>query len=263
MPVPFNSKRFSIQQSQNPNCVYKIPKREKYSASLQKEYEIYNLLESSGITYEDVQIGKCTINTNGVPIKVNYLEMPKYQIDLYEYLDVIELTKKEFLSTVYQITKAVLGLHKFGIVHRDIKLENFCCDLNTGNIYMIDFELAHKAHELTNIGGTIDYMLPSRKHKKIDYVEYYIDIVGLLITISQILYVAPYLGKDDTCVVPYYVDAIMKKYKRNYDSVDAKFFHFIGLFDLIDKLDWEELNSKGRIKFIQALRGIASSRYGS
>eukprot|EP01097_Dermamoeba_algensis_P004693 TRINITY_DN302_c0_g1_i1.p1 TRINITY_DN302_c0_g1~~TRINITY_DN302_c0_g1_i1.p1 ORF type:complete len:421 (-),score=117.62 TRINITY_DN302_c0_g1_i1:1245-2360(-) len=46
-------------------------------------------------------------------------------------------TKKTF----YSMVKAVSHLHSLGIVHRDLKLENFCFD-GEGNLKLIDFNLS-------------------------------------------------------------------------------------------------------------------------
>lgn len=261
MPVPYQSDRFIIKESLNPFQVYKIPKIKIYSKAIRREYEIYKLLQHRGCTFNDVNIGTCNIDIKGNSVRVNYLEMPRYTLDLFDYLNENKINEKLFLSIVYQLTKAVLILHTFKIVHRDVKLENFCFSTSSRKLYMIDFELSYKVHEVCAMGGTNEYMLPSRREKKYDYVTYYTDIVSLLITIGTMLYVKQYKGNIDSDVIPYYVDQIIKQYQKQFDTMNPEFIYFIRLFEVIDKKDWEELKSKGRIKFLQALRQFSKYFY--
>ena len=65
----------------------------------------------------------------------------------------------EAASIMRQLVSAVYYLHHAGIVHRDLKLENFLFDKPRGSIVkLIDFGLSHRYSEAAGGGGGIQRM---------------------------------------------------------------------------------------------------------
>ena len=63
---------------------------------------------------------------------------------------------------MFQILDALSYLHKEGIVHRDIKLDNILCDLTTKKIKIVDFGLSRqfRHRDLWTNTGTLFYRAP-------------------------------------------------------------------------------------------------------
>ena len=93
--------------------------------------------------------------------------------DLFDYLvsNEYKLSENRVRETVYQLALAIKYLHKYGIVHRDLKLENIMMtDKSEQSIpKLVDFGLAkiigpnEKANEPF---GTLGYVAPEILLKK-------------------------------------------------------------------------------------------------
>ncbi len=64
------------------------------------------------------------------------------------------LSPKKVISIVKSVSSALVYLHKKGIVHRDIKLNNIMCEKNTGNIILMDFGIARTLMDNSNLTVT-------------------------------------------------------------------------------------------------------------
>jgi len=73
---------------------------------------------------------------------------PKMTSDLFHFVEnkIPKIPKKILLDIFKQIIKTVISMHKKGICHLDLKLENIVID-NENKIYIIDFESAAKMDE--------------------------------------------------------------------------------------------------------------------
>ncbi|CAF0880894.1 unnamed protein product [Adineta ricciae] len=92
------------------------------------------------------------------------LERPEHCCDLYDFITarpngIDERLARDFLKQIIQILKDV---HQCGVLHRDIKDENFLVDTRTGQIYLIDFGSGAIFHEgiYTDFEGTACYAPP-------------------------------------------------------------------------------------------------------
>jgi serine/threonine protein kinase len=87
--------------------------------------------------------------------------------DLFEYLSKREfkITEDRARSIAHQIASALFYLHSYGIVHRDIKLENILLmeDTDSSQIKLVDFGLSKMlgpGDTSTDPYGTLAYVAP-------------------------------------------------------------------------------------------------------
>lgn len=84
-----------------------------------------------------------------------------------------ECTKVELALAIKKLIKPITYLHKYGIVHLDIKLENYLLSENN-NYILIDFENTrwyrrenyYNLSNLMHVTGTKEYMAPEIKYLK-------------------------------------------------------------------------------------------------
>ncbi|CRK99340.1 CLUMA_CG012563, isoform A [Clunio marinus] len=62
-----------------------------------------------------------------------------YNISLQEYISRHKMTEREALVVFYEIVKVVERIHSVGIIHRDLKLQNFLINLKTRRITLTNF----------------------------------------------------------------------------------------------------------------------------
>lgn len=76
------------------------------------------------------------------------------------------LTEEETSAIVYKVLLALRHLHSKGVSHRDIKPDNILYDPETGDIKVIDFEIAKVCRvksvrtEMWTKTGTVQYCAP-------------------------------------------------------------------------------------------------------
>ena len=98
--------------------------------------------------------------------------------DLHEFLQKNEsLVNVELIKKIsFQILSGVHYLHKIGLVHRDLKLQNIMCmrDIdNKINVKLIDFgfsTITSKSQSMNDTIGTVNYMPPEIINRE-DYID--------------------------------------------------------------------------------------------
>jgi serine/threonine protein kinase len=70
-----------------------------------------------------------------------YLVMTYYECSLFEFLEMVKIKENFSLNRIFQgIIRALYEIHRWKVIHRDIKPHNFM--LKSGELYIIDFGLA-------------------------------------------------------------------------------------------------------------------------
>ena len=62
-----------------------------------------------------------------------------YNISLQEYISRHKMMEREALQIFYEIVKVVERIHKIGIIHRDLKLQNFLINIQTRRVTLTNF----------------------------------------------------------------------------------------------------------------------------
>lgn len=62
-----------------------------------------------------------------------------FNISLQEYISRHKMMERESLEIFYEIVKVVERIHKIGIIHRDLKLQNFLINLRTRRVTLTNF----------------------------------------------------------------------------------------------------------------------------
>ena len=111
----------------------KIEEKEKY---LQNESDIYDKIKgikNMAIKYDFI-----------IKNKKSYLIMPLYYNSSDKFLKINSkyFNEKDVLMLAIQILQQLNNLHKFEIIHNDIKPDNFVFDKNTNKFKLIDFGLS-------------------------------------------------------------------------------------------------------------------------
>ena len=119
-----------------------------------------------------------------------YIVMEILQGDLYNILRGIEINDKNKLLIIMQISQGIYTLRKFGIIHRDLKLENIgIIDKNQIKIKLFDFGLSKIIgnHEKTNESYGSFFYCPPEVLNNQSY-DYKVDIWPFGIIIYYLLF---------------------------------------------------------------------------
>ena len=108
------------------------------SSLLKTEAKIYKLLENT--------TGIPSLRSYGCEGKFNYMVMDLLGKSLEEMRQDCggKLSLKSVLAIGIQLLKRIETIHNEGIIHRDIKPDNFLIKEDTNMVYMIDFGLARR-----------------------------------------------------------------------------------------------------------------------
>ena len=137
-----------------------------------------------------IDSGKNVIIRNGrEPVTLNYLILKlASKRSLVEYISFLDEGFGETYSKVifYKIVKNIQNIHKNGISHRDIKVDNILLDGDDYNLLISDFghSIEYSPH-LSGITGTRKYRAPEINGV---YDGYKIDVFSLGITLMSITY---------------------------------------------------------------------------
>lgn len=136
-----------------------VAKETGYQQRLRKELEIQMQLQHPNIV---TTIGLENVEGLGDCIVMEYVD----GATLKEWLKGAN-SRKERLDVLRELLDAVEYIHRKGIVHRDLKLENIIITRNGEHVKLIDFGLADADHYavLKQPAGTPKYMSPEQKER--------------------------------------------------------------------------------------------------
>ena len=126
-----------------------------------KEFQIYKLIENKEYSAKVLDYYEDSENS--------YLIMPFYHISCDKIFKMSDryFNLKDICMLCIQVIQQLHGLHHIGIIHRDIKPDNFVWDKNTNRIKLIDFGLCKpfmengkhiKSERSSSKSGTLRYM---------------------------------------------------------------------------------------------------------
>jgi len=69
-------------------------------------------------------------------------------VDLFDFISYyVQIPEEMAVFILNQLLHTIIGCHKAGVAHRDIKDENILIDVNTKEIKLIDFGSGHYIHD--------------------------------------------------------------------------------------------------------------------
>jgi serine/threonine protein kinase/signal transduction histidine kinase len=116
----------------------------------------------------------------------------KGAVVLNSYLENKSLTVREFVTVAKNAASALSTIHKRGIIHRDVKPANMLIDVNTLDIYFIDFGISisrddEKKLPRDGLAGTREFISPEQTGRVNLPVDFRSDLYSLGITLYYLL----------------------------------------------------------------------------
>jgi PAS domain S-box-containing protein len=167
----------------------------------------YSTLEQISRIKHEYQTTK-NLNLDGV-VKVysletfqNYLVLVAEDfggISLKEFISINynndnSLTTDTFLAITVQLARALVALHTYKIIHKDIKPSNIIINSQTGEVKITDFSIASRLSQqttqllnTTDLEGTLAYMSPEQTGRMNRCIDYRTDFYSLGVTFYEIL----------------------------------------------------------------------------
>ncbi|MBD1876576.1 AAA family ATPase [Nodosilinea sp. FACHB-131] len=115
-------------------------------------------------------------------------------IALSDYLEQRPLSSNEFLAIALQLTAALATLHQSQIVHKDINPRNILIHPASGQVKLIDFDIASRlsrenptASRPTLLEGTLAYLSPEQTGRMNRTIDYRADFYSLGVTFYEML----------------------------------------------------------------------------
>ena len=112
-------------------------------SKLEKEWKYYKFLILNKCTYVPKMYKLLRTETNNENKIRTHIIMELLDIDLHQMLKLGEINYQNMLAIGYNSIKILEFIHDYGIIHRDIKPQNFMLDKN-GNLKIVDFGLSRK-----------------------------------------------------------------------------------------------------------------------
>ncbi len=101
------------------------------------------------------------------------------------------LTLREFLETGIKLCRALHDVHGAGIIHRDINPSNIVINTETGQLKIIDFDLAKREQVSLDVSGqstgTMPYISPEQTGRMNRRVDWRTDLYSLGVTFYEML----------------------------------------------------------------------------
>lgn len=130
-------------------------------------------------------------------------------ITLAEWLSRGPLPLRDALATALGVADALARLHDHGIVHRDVNPSNIVVVPSTGQVELIDFDLATRlrverieARSAQSLNGTLAYISPEQTGRMNRTVDHRTDLYSLGATLYEMLAgVVPFAETDSAALI--------------------------------------------------------------
>lgn len=145
------------------------------------------LLHNEISNYLCLMKNKCqnivNVKSFGIFNKTNYIIMSLLDIELGDYVTKLKenMTSKDVMKLFIKTYKLIQNMHYSGLVHRDIKPDNFLVKEKTGEIFIVDMGISTKIEnikESTKVIGTPLYCSYNTHLDKYTYTKHD-DIISL------------------------------------------------------------------------------------
>ncbi len=125
-------------------------------------------------------------------------------ISIADLLSTRDLSREEFLDTALQMARALQGVHKSNVIHKDISPQNVLINPGTGEVKLIDFGISTrfsterpvlKSPEV--LEGTLQYISPEQTGRMNRTLDHRTDFYSMGATFYEMLTGAPPFEVDD------------------------------------------------------------------
>lgn len=113
---------------------------------------------------------------------------------LKQLLSTRKLELDSFINIAFQMTQALVSVHSYHIIHKDIKPGNIIINPETGVVKLTDFSIASQLNKETTqlanpkeLEGTLAYMSPEQTGRMNRTLDYRSDFYSLGITFYEML----------------------------------------------------------------------------
>lgn len=158
---------------------------DEHIAALRREYELAMKAQGDGV----VKLFGLERSETGTPILV-FERFPGTRPEMGD----TPMSAREYLPLFIKIAKAVGHIHSKKIIHRDLNPYNILWDRKTGEIRIIDFNLATdiltetvKADAVESLCGTLPFISPEQTGRMNRKVDFRSDYYSLGMTFYQVL----------------------------------------------------------------------------
>ena len=114
--------------------------------AFQKEIDIFQSISDLDCVIKMFAYGNGILSMEGNDVSRNYIILEYAKGSLLKYMEKVNnvLSEDTIIYIFYQFIKAIVALHKKGISHRDLKIENVLLVGNNFSVKLCDFGLSKK-----------------------------------------------------------------------------------------------------------------------
>lgn len=180
---------YKAQNIHKPNsfCAIKIENENDEISKKLLHNEISNYLRLMKNKMQNI----VNIKSFGIYNKQNYIIMTLLDIDLEQYINKnISIMNKDDVVRMFMKTyKLIQNMHASGLVHRDIKPDNFLVKEKTGEIFIVDMGISTKVENISESTNMIGTPLYSSYNTHLDKYTYskFDDIISLFFVFFKLV----------------------------------------------------------------------------